>query len=153
MELANKIILENVGKHIISLMIALYFWDIIFEQISLADEQLLSSIAVIITLIALASLTAYFTFSFSIVGKDFKWRLAGYLYTFLLFLSFTLSLEVILATAINWVPNLSVVWTLIVVSLFVGALIFDHLDLMKLGLDPAAIHFFEKGHGHFKKTK
>lgn len=141
----KQLIIENLTKHAIILVIAFFFWVSIYNKIKIADESVLSSIGVMVGMIALASLAAYFSFSFSIVSKDKKIRTLGYLATFFLFLAFVVSIEVILATAIVWIPDLSFVWIVIVGSLFIGSIIYDNLDLMRIGLDTAAVSFFEKG--------
>lgn len=138
------LVVENSIKHSLTILIAFLLWEWIEKTVGKADEVALGSIGTILGLLVIASLSAYFAFSFTAVGKEFRWRLVGYITTFLLFLPFVLSGEVILTLAIRLVPQLEPLWWFIVSSLFVGAVAYDYLDLMRIGLDITSLDFFER---------
>lgn len=103
----------------------------------------LEAIAVIMGIVALCSLTGYYTFSYTVVAKTWRQRYFGYFCTLLMGISLSISLLIIYVISSLWVPEMNVVWSTVLGSLYVGTIIYDYFDLLRMGKDVAAITFYE----------
>lgn len=147
MGFTKKILEEHTIKYIITFVIAALLLNPIRNGlISASQSGKLEAIAIIMGIVSLCSLTGYFAFSYTVVGKVWVQRFFGYLCTFFLGLSLMLSLMIIYFIATIWVPEMQLVWLVVLLSLYIGTIIFDNLDLLRMGLDVAATSFFEKDH-------
>jgi len=152
MSFTKKILKEHSIKYMVTFIITALMWNPIrYGLMGAAKSGKLESIAVVMGIIVLCSLTGYFAFSYTAVGKKFVQRFFGYLCTFFLGISLILSLIVIYFIAAIWVPSMALVWGSILFSLYIGTVIFDNLDLLRMGLDVFATSYFEKG--HLKKSE
>lgn len=147
MNFRQKILLENAIKYVFILVIAYLCWSPIVQGLQMAAESgKLESIAVIMSIVSLSSITGYFAFSYTTVGKISHERIFGYGATFFLGLSLALSLVINYNIAVLWVPEMQMMWLLVLGSLYIGTILFDNLDLLRLGMDVAATSFFENAH-------
>ncbi len=147
MAFTKRILEEHLIKYTLTFVIAALLLNPIRKGLLAASQSgKLEAIAVIMGIITLCSLTGYFAFSYTTVGKVFVQRFFGYLCTFFLGLSLLLSLMIIYFIAVIWVPEMQLVWLAVLLSLYIGTVIFDNLDLFRMGMDVAATSFFEKGH-------
>jgi|SRR3989344_1389016 len=147
MTFRQKIIFESALKYVLIFIIAFLSWNPISQGLqAAADSGKLESIAIIMSIVSLSSITGYFAFSYTTVGKHFNERIFGYAATFFLGLSLLLSLIINYNIAAIWVPEMQMIWLLILGSLYIGTILFDNLDLLRLGMDVAATTFFEKAH-------
>lgn len=147
MNFRNRILFENTIKYLILFVLGGLLWKPIESGLLKAAETgKLESIAVIMSIVSLSSITGYFAFSYTTVGKIAQERVFGYLATFFLGLSLLISLIINYNIAAIWVPEMQNIWLLVLVSLYVGTILFDNLDLLRLGMDVAATSFFEKAH-------
>ena len=145
MGFTKKILEEHAIKYFITFVIAAILLNPIRKGlISTSQSGKLEAIAVIMGIVTLCSLTGYFAFSYTTVGKIPIQRFFGYLCTFFLGLSLLLSLMIIYFIAIIWVPEMQMVWLAVLLSLYIGTVVFDNLDLLRMGMDVAATSFFEK---------
>lgn len=145
MEFTRKILLEHTVKYALIILITYILWTPIQHGLEAANESgKLEAIAVIMGIVSLCSLTGYYAFSYTVVGKDFAQRYFGYLCTFFLGVALLLSLLVIYFVSVISVPELKLVWMLILGCLYIGTILFDNLDLLRMGMDVAATNFFEK---------
>ena len=145
MSFTKRILLEHSVKYLLLVLIAFFVWgDLKTGLLQMEDQGNLEAIAVIMSVIALASVSGYFAFSYTQVSKGIQ-RYFGYVCTFFLGLSMMLSLLIVYFVAVIWAPEFAHIWFTIVASLFVGIAFFDNLDLMRMGLDVSATQFFESG--------
>lgn len=146
MSFTKRILLEHLVKYAVIFTLVIAVAPGIKESlVSVSSSRPLDSVALLMSIIALASISGYFAFSYTTVAKNYQ-RYFGYLATFFLGTSITFSLIIIYFIATIWIPELNLVWTIIFGSLFIGTVIFDNLDLLRMGLDVAATSFFEKNH-------
>lgn len=147
MSFKTKILIEHSIKYLIIFLIAAFFWHQTNTGLKQAQESgFLDSIAVIMSLISVACITGYFAFSYTTVGKQFWERFFGYIATFFLGISLIFSLIILYQIAVIWVPQMQMVWLIILGSLYIGTVLFDNLDLLRMGMDVAATNFFETAH-------
>ncbi len=147
MSFRQRILFESGIKYLFILILAFFSWNPIVEGLQHASESgKLESIAIIMSIVSLSSITGYFAFSYTTVGKHIHERIFGYAATFFLGLSLLLSLIINYNIAAIWVPEMQMIWFLILGSLYIGTILFDNLDLLRLGMDVAATSFFEKAH-------
>lgn len=152
MSFTHRILLEHSVKYILFVLIVISLLETIRNGLNKVSQSgTLESLALIMSLIAVASITAYFTFSYTTVGKSFQ-RFFGYLCTFFLGLSILLSIVVIYFIATIQVPELSPIWLIILSSLLIGIILFDNLDLLRMGLDVSATTFFENAERYSGKN-
>ena len=152
MSFTKKILIEHSIKYGLTFIIAASLWNYIEHGLLLAAaSDKLDAIAVIMGIISLCSMSGYFAFSYTTVGKQLRERFFGYLCTFFLGIALILSLIIIYFIAVIWVPEMKLIWGLILLSLYIGTYIFDNLDLLRMGLDVAATNFFEKGYSEKSK--
>lgn len=144
MKFLHRILLEHSIKYAVLLFVAVSFWNDIrdgLQQVSEAGN--LDSLALLMSIIALASVSGYFAFSYTQVAKHAV-RFWGYLTTLFLGVSITLSLIIIYFIAVTWIPQMAAIWAIIFGSLFLGIALFDNLDLLRMGLDVSASRFFDR---------
>ena len=145
MKFSQRILIESAIKYFITFLILGLFWRTINSGLMRALESgKLEAIAVVMGIVGLSSISGYFAFSYTAVGKNRKQRLFGYTTTFFLGLALATSLLIIYIIAVLWVPEMKVIWALILLSLYIGTVLFDNLDLLRMGLDVAATSFFEQ---------
>lgn len=148
MTFQQKILAEHAVKYLIITVILWLSWSSITAGLSNAVQSgKLEAIAVIMGIVALCSLTGYYTFSYTVVAKTPIQRYFGYLCTLLMGVSLTISLFIIYFIATLWVPEMSMVWSGVLGSLYLGTVIYDNFDLLRMGKDVAAINFFETSIG------
>lgn len=147
MKFGRRIFIEHQIKYAIIILIAFFLWEPIREGLLLAaDANKLEAIAVIMGIVTLCSLSGYYAFSYTTVGKEASRRVFGYLCTFFLGISILVSLIIIYHIATIWVPEMKSIWAMSLFSLYIGTYIFDNLDLSRMGMDVAATSFFEGGY-------
>ena len=146
MEFRKKVLLEALVRYIVTFFIvALLFPSISLGLHKAAETGKLEAIAVIMGIVSLCSLTGYFSFSYTVVAKSFWSRFWGYVCAFGLTLPLILCWLVLYFVASISIPEMSHVWLIILLTLYIGILVFDLIDLMRMGLDIAATSFFEQG--------
>lgn len=144
MTFQNKILIEHAVKYTIITIILAVIWNPVNTGLFNAVESgRLEALAVIMGIIALCSLTGYYTFSYTVVAKTWKQRYFGYLCTLLMGISLSVSLLIIYFIAVLWVPEMIFIWATVLGSLYIGTIIYDNFDLLRMGKDVAAINFFE----------
>jgi len=95
-------------------------------------------------IMALCSTMGYYAFSYTTVDKRVFQRITGYVCTYLLTIALTISLLIIYLISVIWIPEMSYVWAIILLSLYAGNVIYDFLDLFRMGKDVVATSFYEK---------
>ena len=154
MSFTKKILYEHLVKYVFTYTILAVLWNPIKTGLVIASKSgKLEAIAVVMGIVSLCSLTGYFAFSYTTVSKRFLPRIFGYFCTFFLGLSLLLSLAIIYFIALIWIPEMQLVWMATLLSLYIGTVIFDNLDLLRMGLDVAATNFFEKDHENYSDSK
>jgi hypothetical protein len=141
----KKIFFEQTIKYVLVFVVIAFLWAPIKLGLLNSSENL-EAIAIIMGIISLCALTGYFQFSYSVVPKDPVSRFWGYLCAFLLTIPLILTWLILYFIAVVWAPGMKFIWGMILLSLYLGVLIFDWLDLFRMGRDVAAVNFFEKGH-------
>jgi len=146
MNFKKKILIENSIRYLLIFLVIALFWNRInFGLISISDSGNLEAIAVVMGIISLCALTGYFAFSYATVGKGNLHRFFGYLSASFLTIPLILTWVVLYFIASIWIPEMKFLWGIILGTLYLGTLIFDWLDLLRIGKDIAATSFFEKG--------
>ena len=148
MSFRKTVLLEAVVRYAITFGVALALYAPISDGLHrAANSGKLEAIAVILGVVSLCSLTGYFGFSYTVVGKSPWFRFFGYLVGFGVTIPLILCWIVIYQVASIWIPELAWLWLTILLLLYLGILVFDLIDLMRMGLDLAATSFFEDGMG------
>jgi hypothetical protein len=144
MTFQTRILLEHLVKYVLIFIIMALAWSPVNTGLTNAIESgKLEAIAVIMGIIALCSLTGYFTFSYTVVAKTIRQRYFGYFCTLLMGISLSVSLLIIYVIASLWVPEMKIIWSGVLGSLYIGTIIYDNFDLLRMGKDVAAINFYE----------
>jgi hypothetical protein len=146
MNFTKKSLIEQTIKYIFIFIVVGLFWSKIEQGINnAAISGKLEAIGVVMGIVSLCAITGYFSFSYNVVGKKFVSRMFGYLCAFFLTIPLILSWLILYFIAVVWIPEMKIIWALILGTLYLGTLIFDYLDTLRMGLDVAATSFFEKG--------
>ncbi len=144
MTFQTRILFEHLLKYILIFIVMGIVWIPVQTGLTNAVESgKLEAIAVIMGIVALCSLTGYYTFSYTVVAKTWRQRYFGYLCTLLMGISLSISLLIIYVIASLWVPEMKVVWMGTLGSLYIGTIIYDNFDLLRMEKDVAAINFYE----------
>ena len=152
MSFTKRIVIEHIIKYSLLFLVVGMLWDDVQEAVNQVGQNgNLEALGVIMGLVALASISGYFSFSYTQVSKGNQ-RYFGYLTTFSLGIAMLMSLTIVYMVAVAWVPEFAFIWSLTIASLLVGIALFDNLDLMRMGLDVSATRFFESGYKTLNDT-
>jgi hypothetical protein len=146
MKLSKRIWVEQAIKYVIIFSVTAYVWIPIKSGLLAASGSgKLEAIAVVMGIVSLCALTGYFAFSYMTVGKKPFVRWAGFVCAAFLTIPLILTWLILYFIASIWIPEMSLVWGFVLLTLYIGTFIFDNLDLLRLGKDVAATSFFEQG--------